>query len=186
MIDLKSAQLEMSEDLDAVNAWCSDLYDSTFSIHFVDARHLFERLKSRDAPITDDELNQILIDLPLNLFDVSEKLNSLRLNQEVVKLKNRQKEADLVKASTESTATKRQESASLQMISDKLLITAYSTVISRVEGEISFCRELIMGAKKIWDARRRTEQVNPVNEVTVDASPNLPAYTNKSYIKGGN
>ena len=51
-------------------------------------------------------------------------------------------------------------------------------VVLRVEGEISFCRELIMAAKKIWDGRRDAEGANPIH---TDVSPedtydNLPVY----------
>jgi hypothetical protein len=42
---------------------------------------------------------------------------------------------------------------------------AYETIIDRAEREMMFCRELIMAAKKIWDARKRSEGIMPVGEV---------------------
>lgn len=179
MIDLNSVLSENAEDIESVVSWCSDIYDGKFAEYFLNARVLFERVQSKTHPITDDELSQILIDLPMKLFDVSEVLNQFRLSYEVVKLRNKQKESDLIKSSSETTAPKRKSDAELQMIPDKLLVTAFDSVITRVENEISFCRELIMSAKKIWDARRKTEQVNPISEVS-----DLPEYNVKSYIKG--
>lgn len=178
MIDLNEVLQENSEDIKAVIDYVTEIYDDKFASYFLDARVLFERLKSKTHPISDDELSQILIDLPLQLFDVSEVLNQFRLSHEVVKLKNKQKEADLIKSSSETTTPKRKSDVELKMIPDKLLIATFDTVITRVENEISFCKELIMSAKKLWDARRRTEHSNPVSEV------DLPEYTGSSYIKG--
>jgi hypothetical protein len=179
MIDLNSVMSENTKDIESVVSWCSEIYDEKFAEYFLNARVLFERVQSKTHPITDDELSQILIDLPMKLFDVSEILNQFRLSYEVVKLRNKQKESDLMKSSSETTAPKRKSDAELQMIPDKLLVTAFDSVITRVENEISFCRELIMSSKKIWDARRKTEQVNPISEVS-----DLPDYNVKSYIKG--
>lgn len=184
MLNLNNVQAEYSDDIDAVAAWCDEIYQQNFAQHFGESRNLFTRLKSKTQPITDEELSWILINLPLNLFDVSEILNKFRVSQEVIKLKNKQKESDLIKASTETSATKRQEDATIKMIEHKLLVTAYSAVMTRVESEISFCRELIMGAKKIWDSRRRAESVNPVSPVD-DSHMNLPDYQYNAYIKGG-
>lgn len=179
MIDLNSVMSENTKDIESVVSWCSEIYGEKFAEYFLNARVLFERVQSKTHPITDDELSQILIDLPMKLFDVSEVLNQFRLSYEVVKLRNKQKESDLIKSSSETTAPKRKSDAELQMIPDKLLVTAFDSVITRVENEISFCRELIMSSKKIWDARRKTEQVNPISEVS-----DLPDYNVKSYIKG--
>lgn len=177
MIDLDSILSQNRDDIDAVTDWCNDLYTTNFGQYFTESRELFKRLQSnKNHPITDEELSYILINIPLTLFDVSEQLNKLKTTQEVIKLKNKQKESDLVKSSTENSNTKRQEEASLKMVSDKILVTAFATVTSRVENEISFCRELIMGAKKIWDARRRTEQSNPVSEIEEPTATNLPVY----------
>lgn len=184
MLNLNDVQSEFSEDIEAVSDWCDEIYQQNFAIHFGESRELFNRLKSKTHPITDEELSWILINLPLNLFDVSEVLNKFKVSQEVVKLRNKQKESDLVKSSVENTATKRQEDAAIKMLENKLLVTAYSSVMSRVESEISFCRELIMGAKKIWDSRRRAESANPVSPVD-DSHINLPDYQEGVYIKGG-
>ena len=183
-MDLKKVNESMKDDIDAVTSWCSDIYNSKFSAFFHDASELFSRLKSKDRPITDEELSWILIQLPIQLFSVSEALNSFKISHEVVKLKNKQRERDLVVTSIEKSAAKKLESATEQLVENKLLSTAYSTVIDRVSSEISFCRELIMGAKKIWDSRRAADKSNPITEV----DPMLPDYqrrdSGKSYIRG--
>ena len=71
------------------------------------------------------------------------------------------------------------------MTEDKILILAYDNLITRVEKEMSYSRELIMSAKKIYDARRNTEQSNPVSEVNSKQN-DLPDYysstSGKQYI----
>lgn len=178
-MNLNKVHLENVDDMTAVSTWCDATYRDWFGQYFSAAKEHFSRLKSDDKPITDAELTWILIDLPITLFNVSEYLSKFRVNREVIKLKNKQKEHDLRVLSAEATLTKKAEDADLQMIENKLLALAYDTTVQRVESEISFCRELIMGAKKVWDARRRTDGVNPVRELDEQG---LPAYK-PAYIK---
>ncbi len=183
MIDLNEAFQSAKEDMEAASDWCDKVYNNNFAEYFTDAKSLFERLKSKEHPITDEELSWILITLPINLFEVSEILNRFRLNEEIVKLRYKKQETDIVKGSKAKTITERKNEATIELIDDKLLIMAYSTIISRVESEISLSKELIMGAKKVWDSRRRTDAVMPVAETDTSTST-LPDYK-KTYIHGG-
>lgn len=183
MIDLKNASLEAEEDIKVVSEWCDDLYSKNFATYFKDARSLFERLKSKNHPITDEELSWILITLPIHLFDAAETLNRFRLNMEIVKLRYKRSETELIKQSEAKTATLKREEAESKLIDDKLLIVAYDTIISQVDKEISLSKELIMGAKKIWDSRRKSDETMPVSEIET-SDEKLPDYK-KSYIRGG-
>lgn len=173
MIDLKKVESDMKPDIDAVASWCEEIYAEWFAPYFMVSRNLFDRLKSKERPITDEELSWILIQLPLQLFSASEALSKFRISQEVIKLKTKELE----------TALKGSKGANI--IDNKILMLAYSGIISRVESEVSFSRELIMGAKKLWDSRRSTEKVNPISEVEGNAPVILPEYkSDKPYIKG--
>ena len=179
---LKSAADLSNDDIQSVQKYYNDIYEQHFSSYFSDSHDLFERLQSKSHPITDDELSWILISLPINLFEVSEELNKQRLIHEVLKIKYKEKETEFVKKSTAKTVTQRKDEAVMQMIGEKLMILIYASIISRVESEIALSRELIMGAKKIWDARRKTDTVMPVGEVE-SSNTALPNY-NKTYIHG--
>lgn len=165
---------EVQEDLDEVSEWCDRIYCENFGSHFVDARELFKRLQSKEHPITDTELQWILLDLPMDLFDVSEVLNRFRLNIEVIKVGIKHKETEV-----DADDKRRSSKVSILTLENKLLLSAYATIITRVENEISFCKELIMGAKKIWDGRRRSEESAP----TAPIEDNLPEYKH-TYVKG--
>lgn len=178
-IKLAEINEELSEDILAVSDWADEIYSDKFSKYFKDQRELYVRLESKERLITDSELEQILTTLPLELFSVSEVLSQFKISQEVVKLRVKQIEADKVSESDEKSVTKKKEDAAMQTLEHKLLITVYSAVISRVESEISFSRELIMSAKKIWDARKSTESSNPVGPVVTDGDE-LPEYSYKS------
>lgn len=162
MINLAAAYDEVAPELDAIDNWCNDIYIQNFAMYFDDAKELFEKLQASGNTITDAELSWILIQLPLKLFDVAEVLNQFRVKQEAMKLKNKY-EADKVKVTAETADW---------VVERKLLVTAVSSVVTRVENEISMSRELIMGAKKIWDSRRRTDNLMPVSEAAVT----LPDY----------
>ena len=174
MIDLEFVYDGVKEDIESVTELSNKIYNKYFAGYFKEEKKLFERLKSSTQPITDDELEWILTTLPLELFSVSEALSQFQISKAVVKLRAKQDEVERIKLSPETSETKRKEDAAYQMLEHKLLLTLYGSVSNRVENELSFSRELIMSAKKIWDSRRQTEVSNPVGEIT---EQELPAYT---------
>ena len=173
-MNLFEVESKHSEDLSAVDSWCDEIYQKNFSKYFSDQRSLFDRLRSKSHPITDQELEWILTQVPVNLFDASEKLSKLQTYQEVLKLNVKKRENEC----------RQTESNNDETFEDKVLLLAYNSILTRVEKEMSYSRELIMSAKKIWDSRRRTDSSNAVSEMrSVDK---LPDYSisdkNKSYI----
>lgn len=174
MIDLKSVESLLQEDIDAATEWCEEKYNELFSDHFKRQRELYSRLESKTHPITDEELEDIMTTLPLELFTAAEKLSKLKTAQEVIKMRNKRDLAEKKEASLGKTQTAKAEDAQLQMLEHQLMDTLYSSVIDRVDKESSFTRELIMGAKKVWDRRRQAEGSNPINPVNTDTAP-VPA-----------
>lgn len=162
MIDLQQIDNTMQDDINSVSNWVNKIYDEQFGPYFKGERELFNRLQSESHPITDEEINWVLTTLPLQLFTVSEALAQLRTRCDVIKMKNKQMKAELIRESEEPTVTKRTEYADEQLLGNRLLASVYDNVITRVESEISFSRELIMSCKKLFDARRSTENVDPV------------------------
>lgn len=179
-MDMKSTFDYYIDDVDAVYNWCNEMYLNKFSRYFDIVHKLYSRFNSINSPITDEELESILIDIPLQLFSASEELNKFRLQSSVIKLKKKEKKSNImnnISLASLSSETKRKEEADVLTIEDEILVMAVSSVITRVENDISFSRELIMGAKKIWDGRRSTEQSNPVSEVPEsEVKDDLPDY----------
>lgn len=184
MINLDVIESEHQEDLQSVNDWCEKLYTQRFSSYFVGVRELYSQLQSVDHPITDESLMWILTELPIELFNVSSVLNEFITHYEVLKLKIKNKEIEVAGTATVLSISDRKDYVAHQVFGDKLLLSAYNSVATRVEKEISFSKELIMGAKKVWDARRSTEKSNPVSEV--NPGDDLPEYkpTANTYIHG--
>ena len=158
------------EEIIGMLDWIQHEYESRFAMYFADVKKMYKRLQSEEKPITDEELSWIMINLPMTLFDVSEKLTQLRASLEVVKLRCKEQEAEFINNSTAKTATAKKAEAELKLIEPKAMQAVYATIINRVENEISFAKELIMGAKKVWDSRRKTEQSIPI------AIGNVPEY----------
>lgn len=174
-MNLESVISESSDVLDTVQEWYQELYTKKFEKYFRNQTDLYKRLQSESRSITDSELETILIDIPLDLFSVAETLNTLKLYMEVLKLSIKPKIKEISQNSTESTQTKRDQYAEMQVIGDRILIKVYESVINQVENQITFSKELIMSAKKLWDARRRTEDVNPISTAN-PISENIPEY----------
>lgn len=59
-MNLFEVESKHSEDLSAVDSWCDEIYQKNFSKYFSDQRSLFDRLRSKSHPITDQELEWIL------------------------------------------------------------------------------------------------------------------------------
>lgn len=170
----------MSSDINEVNEWIEQEYSKYFASYFKGTVELYNRLKSNSDPITDSELEWILTDLPLELFSVTEQLSKLKTAQEVIKINIKKKERDYI-ASADGTQTQKKEEAAVLVAEDKLLVDAYENIAERVSRQMTFSKELIMSAKKIWDARRADGTLLP--QVNTAKEAELPEYDVRGSIK---
>lgn len=159
MSDISKALESLQEDFDAADNMVDDIYNKYFASYFKKELEMHARFRDADRLITDKELEWIITSLPMELFSVSYALAQFKQHNELVKLKIKQRKGQDVDDPTLDDEY-------------KLMSIIYASVISRVEQEITFSKELIMGAKKVWDARRKTEQANPISEVNKE----LPVY----------
>lgn len=173
MMNLQKTLEAISADIDEVNEWAENEYNKYFLQYFKGESELYNRMKSNSDPILDTELEWILTSLPLELFSVTEQLSKLRTAQEVIKLHIKQTERNYIQdPNSPGSQTQKKEDASALTAEDKLLVTVYDSIIERVTREMTFSKELIMSAKKIWDARRNDGTLNP----DVINRTNLPEY----------
>lgn len=178
-MNLQAALNSMKCEVDEVNSWAEDEYSKYFASYFKGEKELYDRMKSNSDPITDEELEWILTDLPLELFSVTEQLSKMKIAQEVIKLNIKEKERAYITSATEGSMTQKKEEAQALTMEDRLLVDIYDSIMERVNKQMSFSKELIMSAKKIWDARRADGI--PLPDVAVESKGDkLPNY----YIKG--
>lgn len=169
---LDEVQKDFFESVGDVRSWCQGQYDNIFAKYFEELFDLSKSVYVNSNKLTDGELEWILTSVPLQLISVSEELSQYKLNIECLKLRIKQMESEYVKDSDLKTVSARRDEASLKVLDYRVLLSAYSSVASRVDSEINFSRELIMSAKKIWDSRRKVYEANPVSE-----SDDLESYT---------
>ena len=131
-----------------------ELYSHYFGSMIQD---ILSKYKLNDK-ISDEELEMVLTDLPIALITVSDNLASVKLVKDNLKI--------------EMTTVSAEEK-----LEYRKAISIYSSVIDRTEKELSYCREVIMVAKKFWDSRQATKNAMPIKEVDLSS---LPDY----YIKG--
>lgn len=172
-------------DVADVQEYIDKLYNEHFASHFSIIDELYSRLKSKQHPITDRELEDVLTLVPLDMFTVSEELAKTRVALETTKLKNKETKERLAKELTEgceaggvsASATKEYVSRVLpvEMIPYELMVQVYTCLIDMVSAKVQFAKELIMSSKKIWDSRRSTEQSMPVSEGATNRE--LPRYS---------
>lgn len=182
-MELKEVEMSVSADINDACSWVNSKYAELFSEYFNEVRALSARMKSKTQPISDQELESVLTNLPLDLFEVASKLSDIKLNYEVIKLHNKKEHTEAVKQSKASTVTQRNAEADVATIGNRALELVYETLIERVEKEVSYTRELIMASKKIWDGRRKAEQSVPIGPVDTQSQPRSEYSASKHYDK---
>ena len=166
MVSIKRSLLKYSQDFKDVEDTVNEIYYAVFQNSFEFIKYLDQKLKDEYHPISDEDLEQILTGVPLKLFDASEYLHDLELRCQVIKLSiKKSKLNQKYDADDTLSKTEKEDKAALDTIEDELLLSIYNNVIARVHSEISLSKELIMGAKKVWDRRKEVESSMPVNPV---------------------
>lgn len=171
---------EFQSNIDDAHQTANEIYSDNFDTYFSNVRELGDRMRSAIQPITDQELEDVLTVLPLNLFSAAEAVNRLKLDMEIIKLESKKRKVEIQKNLPEKSKISKSDLLASELADAEITLAIYSSVISRAESEMSYCKELIMGCKKIWDGRRAAEKSNPVGELNIDT---LPEYQKDVYIK---
>lgn len=175
------------KDIDAVLEYQDEIYMNMFATEFSEVQNLSDMIKKSGYKSPSDEILEIiLMDVPLKLFDIAEKVNQLELTLQVLKLKLKEKKIDL-KHDPEVrnlNSTQLAEFVSVNTIEDELMISIYSKLIDKVNCQISYSKELIMSAKKLWDRRKDAESAMPVAPVDPAAVPYNPNESKKRPVYG--
>lgn len=172
-----------NDKINDVKEWCDEIFSKKFSYYFDKVIELYDKMSTcSNSQFSNSDLEWILTSLPLNLISAAETINDFRLSYEVVKLNSKQRYAEYLNEVPDFSNTAKKEYADNKSLDDKLLMMAYSSLITRAENQISYCKELIMGAKKVWDSRVKSEDVVPINPIDTSGKSDLPDY-GKAYIK---
>lgn len=169
MSNISNAMEALKDDFKAADDVVEEIYSNYFAKYFQTESELYAKFQDKDNSITDKELEWIITSLPLELMGASDALAQFKQHNEIIKLTIKQRKKN-----------DKQEDIDEEY---KLMSIVYNCVIDRVERKLTFSKELIMGAKKVWDARKRTEQVNPINEV--NSLPDYQPIKRQTYIHGG-
>ena len=199
MKSLNEVVSEYQSDFTEANDLVLHTYSETFQNSFDILDRLYYRMQKEKNKISDAELEEILIDLPLNMFIVADRVTELRVQLEVTKLKNREvrenirTQIDSSDAFSDMSKTDRKEAVARatasSMVPYELLADVYEVLLDLVSNKVSFAKELIMSAKKVWTSRREAEDSMPVAEPDVSDGPDLSAYDfnqkkSQQYIHG--
>lgn len=188
-VKLKSIQEVVDShegDFDEINNYVKELYRKQFKSQFDYIHTLADMMYDDYKPLSDEVLEQILTDVPLKLFDISECLSDVQARLQLLKLKIKNKKVEIKQSHKGSNMTQTEISdiVTQSTLEDEILVVVYNQLISLVDSEVSYTKELIMGAKKIWDRRRQADSSMPVGIPTQDMPSYDPSKSGKSYIHG--
>lgn len=178
---IQDIEAKHGAEFSEIDDWMNNRYNSDFKHYFEGQRNIHKRILNSESKITNEELEQVMIDIPLMLIDVAEKVNMYKLRIESIKLNMKRRRITSINEDIYIS----ESMLDVQDIDDKLLVAAYQMLIQRVEKEMSYTRELIMGAKKVWDSRKNGDSVVPIMpDSQEDPLSGLPDYrlNGKSYI----
>lgn len=168
MSNISKAMEALKDDFKAADDVVDEIYDNYFAKYFSKEAEMYKRFQDPEKSITDKELEWIITSLPLELMAASDALAQFKQHNEIIKLTIKQRK----------TLTPEDIDNEYRLMS-----IVYNCVITKVEHKLTFSKELIMGAKKVWDARKHTEQINPINEV--NSLPDYQPIKRQTYIHGG-
>ena len=77
------------EYIDDISGWVDSQYEKHFKKCFDSINQIRESMSSQSRTISDTELEWTLTDLPMLLFSISEDINKVRLEREVIKLRKK-------------------------------------------------------------------------------------------------
>ena len=156
-----------TSEFDSIRSWITEQYESRFKSYFEDIESLSFK---DDEKITDEELEKILIKIPLKLFDASEEFVNMNIKKQKMMLKSKVFDSDEVVDES-------------SIFLDELIVKSFNAIIERVTRQLTYAKELVLSAKKIWSARKATEELGEGldNSSILDS---LPEYKfEKEYIK---
>lgn len=170
MVDRDKFTDKYSSEIDSVSDWSDEIVNACMGDTLTEIFSIQDRMNSSHE-ITMNELTWVLFDLPIQLIHISEALSKIQLSLETIKLTKSHNETefanDIKRQSNNSkiSATELKQIVASEFYGDNIGIVVYESSISQIERYISLSKELIMGAKKIWQRRVDTEEVNPVMPV---------------------
>ena len=173
---MELAQKYKKEIEDTAN-WVVETYDREFSEYFKEVDRLYTKFNSGYEKITDEDLEEVMSTIPLKLFEVTERLAKYRAFAEFIKYKIKEKRNQAFKDSDQKTQALKKEDADSAVAEDEFFLKLHNIMIEMVESKMSYSRELIMSAKKIYTARKQTELNSKFIESKVtQQNDTLPEY----------
>ena len=168
MGSITNAMDALKQDFEAADNVVDEIYNKYFASYFAKEAEMYKKFKDTSTPITDIDLEWIITSLPLELMEASNALAQFKQHNEIIKL-----------------TIKQRKNLPTEEIDEeyKLMSIVYACVIDKIERRLAFSKELIMGAKKVWDARKRIEQP-AINEVNAEL-PDYQPIKRQQYIHGG-
>ena len=165
----------IQSDINDVQSWIDEQYRIYFSGYFEEESRLYAKSREKVA-LEDNELEWIITSLPMELLAVANNLDKIKVSQEVVKMTIKRGKAAYA-AKYDPGDPDADFKIERDMSEDKLIAACYGILIERVEKEMSFAKELIMGAKKVWDTRRTAEAASaPTAELPPYSFPGDQTY----------
>ena len=165
-MNIYSIEEKYQADTASAEKWLSETYKRIFGTYFEQSDKLYDAIHTGNVSnFSDEDLSNILSVIPLDLLVAAEALSSVKVRTAFFKQQLKEYKHD----SRDATDISELE----------LLIHCYTALEELVSTKMSFSRELIMTAKKLWDARQEGANAMPVAERDYSNLPEYPA----TYIK---
>ena len=144
--------------LGLVNEYCAELDNY---IAYVD-----KLLYDDTIPITDKEIDDIILTLPVLLYSVSTFQESMGIREDIAKISENNKYNTALVNQSSGTVPTKQALAKLQTLDESMVTLIYQRATKTIKSKVEYATELLQSAKKV--ATRRIAEL----ELTKTA-PNL-------------
>lgn len=155
MINVEKVR-EKLKDLENNSERVNRLVDGIIGDYIKDMDEYLEGLRDRlnEGDISDGELEQITIKLPVYIYFTSEKLENLGVESDIAKSMKTESYGDAY-LSSEGTIPERESQADLSTMEEEVIERAYRRAYKKLKSKIEKAESVYTGAKKVLDKRSR-------------------------------
>lgn len=153
---------EANEDVNKKAALLKELVDEVVGdkLDLLDSMiHNVSVMLSNEKELTNQDLNRIILQLPLYVYELSDFIQKLEIRISIAEASQNEDEANAT-LTTEGTVATKQARSRKAGLKNYLIYSAYKGALTMVKNKMNTALELLAGAKKVQSSRMAEMQLS--------------------------
>ena len=158
---------EANEDVNKKAALLKELVDEVVGdkLDLLDSMiHNVSVMLSNEKELTNQDLNRIILQLPLYVYELSDFIQKLEIRISIAEASQNEDEANAT-LTTEGTVATKQARSRKAGLKNYLIYSAYKGALTMVKNKMNTALELLAGAKKVQSSRMAEIQLSSYSKI---------------------